>query len=322
MIKIKIFEKYTNTNEIYNKIMNEYDWDNDDKYGVEYIFTSDNDFTHAILINDVIPELSIKKDNIIGLAQEPGIFLNLNSKIKNIYKNKIKSYFIGTTRYIKSDKSLFIESYSYLFPQISYKQVNSYIKKYPEKNKLINYVYSHKKSKSDHLPSKIKAQHQFLKKYFPSTDDTRILYKYRHILGNNIIENKLPIDIYGNCTKSLKENFPKNNNIHYQFDWKDIHKIYENYKFSIVIENTREEEYFSEKITIPLMCGCIPIYLGCKNINSYFKEYVIHLNGNLNDDINLLNDIINKKDKYYKKINIQEIKEQIHLKNIIHQEFL
>ena len=70
------------------------------------------------------------------------------------------------------------------------------------------------------------------------------------------------------------------------------------------------------------MCGCIPIYIGCKNIDSYFKDYVIHLSGNLNDDIKLLKNILNDPDKYYKKINIEEIKEIVHLKNIIHQEFL
>jgi hypothetical protein len=278
--------------------MNEYDWEYDDAYGVKYIFTLDDDFTHALLFNIVTRKLSLKKDNIIGLAQEPGIFLQINDKITNVYVNTIKSYYIGTTKYIKSDNIIFKQKNSYVFPVISYKQTNLYINNYPEKNKLINYVYSHKNS-----------------------SDPRLLYSYRHILGNSILEKKLQIDIYGNSTTNLRRKFPSNRNIHFEFKHEDVHKIYEDYKFSIVIENTREDEYFSEKLIIPLMCGCIPIYLGCKNIDSYFKDYVIHLTGNINDDMSLLQDIIHHPDKYYKKIDIKEIKEKTHLKNVIHQEF-
>jgi len=300
MIKIKIFASWTTCSNILKAVMKYYDWEYDKKYGVQYIFTLEDDFTHAILMNNVMRKFSIDKNNIIGLAQEPGIYLQIDEKIKNIYKNTIKKYFIGTTKYINSsDKSPFKEGMSYLLPLISFKPVNFFIKNYPEKNKLINYVYSNR-----------------------NNHDKRLLYSYRHLLGNTILEDGLSIDIYGGSTINLKKKFPKSKNIYFKFAWEDFHKIYENYKFSIVIENTREEEYFSEKIIVPLLCGCIPIYIGCKNIDSYFKDYVIHLSGNLNDDIKLLKNILNDPDKYYKKINIEEIKEIVHLKNIIHQEFL
>ena len=300
MIKIIIFASWTSCSNILKSVINCYDWKYDKEYGVKYIFTLEDDFTHAILMNIVIPDFSLEKNNIIGLAQEPAIFLNVNKTIQDIYKNSIKTYFIGSCKYINSpDKKPFKEGMSYLLPFIPFKQVNFFIKNYPEKNKLINYVYSNK-----------------------NKNDNRLLYNYRHLLGNTILENDLSIDIYGNCTINLKEKFPKSKNIYFKFPQEDFHKIYQNYKFSIVIENTREEEYFSEKIIAPLLCGCVPIYIGCKNIDSYFKDYVIHLSGNLNDDMNLLKNILNNPDKYYKKINIEEIKEKVHLKNIIHQEFL
>ena len=44
-----------------------------------------------------------------------------------------------------------------------------------------------------------------------------------------------------------KKALPNKENIKYGFDWKDVHKVYENYKFSIVIENTREPNGISEK---------------------------------------------------------------------------
>lgn len=302
MKKIKIFANWTDCNRILNEnILKFYDWENDSKYGVEYIFTKDDDFTHVILMNFCMPKLSINKENIIGLAQEPGIYLHLNSDHINYY-TKIKKYFIGSTKYISSPKLPFIEKMSYQLPLISYKIVNYYIKNFPKKNKLMNYVYSNKNP----TPNK----------------NSKFLYPYRHELGHTILKNNLPIDIYGGSTTKLKNIFPKKDNIKYGFKWEDVHKIYENYKFSIVIENNREPEYISEKIFIPLLCGCIPIYLGCTNINNYFKDYVIHLNGNIKNDLNILKDILNNPEKYYKKINIEEIKEKIHLKNIIHQEFL
>ena len=305
--KIKIFAHWADSNTIFNKVMNEYDWESDNKYGVDYIFTKDNDFTHAILIDLAMPNISINKENIIGLAQEPATHFHfecrvINSKDKfiNYFKNNVKKYFIGSTKSFKLIPSVpFIEKMSYQLPYMSYKIVNNFIEHYPEKNGLINYVYSWKN------PG------------YPTH-----LYHYRHKLGNHIFKNKLPIDIYGSVTNSLKKNFPNNYHIKYAFDWKDVHKVYENYKFSIVIENVREPEYFSEKILIPLLCGCIPIYLGCTNIDHYFKDYVIHLSGNIEKDIDVIKTIINNPDKYYKKINIKEIKEKFHLKNIIHQEFL
>lgn len=306
LIKIKIFAGWTDCNTIYNKVIDEYDWKNDSKYGVEYIFTKQNDFTHAIIMNTIMPNISINKKNVIGLAQEPSCHYNfkkrtINDDFVQYCIKKVNKYFIGSTKDIQEKvlEDCFIEKISYQLPHISYKIVNSFIEKYPKKDKLINFVYSSKNMNHEGM-----------------------LYKYRHELGNNILINNMPIDIYGSSTDNLKNKFPNKENIKYGFDWKDVHKVYENYKFSIVIENTREPEYISEKIFIPLLCGCIPIYLGSTNIDKYFKDYVIHLSGNVKDDLNFINSIINNPDKYYKKINIEDVKEKIHLKNIIHEEFL
>ena len=149
-----------------------------------------------------------------------------------------------------------------------------------------------------------------------------LLYTYRFKLAEMIFKKNLDIHIYGNSVKGLKRKFPFKPNLKTAFSWENIHKIYKNYKFSIVIENSRHPEYFTEKIMIPLLCGCIPIYFGCLNIDNYFKNYVIQLSGNVNKDIVLIRNIFNNPDKYYKKINIKEIQNIIHLKNLINKEFL
>lgn len=41
------------------------------------------------------------------------------------------------------------------------------------------------------------------------------------------------------------------------------------YRYSIVIENVRERNYFTEKLVDALLCRCVPIYWGCPNIADF-----------------------------------------------------
>jgi hypothetical protein len=104
----------------------------------------------------------------------------------------------------------------------------------------------------------------------------------------------LPIDIYGRGTKQYSA---KTKNIKGEFENTEPYK---NYLFTISIENFTSNHYFSEKLMTPLMYNCMPIYFGCKNINQYI-ENIINLTGNLKFDLNLIYDIINYPQKYYRK---------------------
>jgi hypothetical protein len=42
------------------------------------------------------------------------------------------------------------------------------------------------------------------------------------------------------------------------------------YRYSVVIENVREKNYFSEKLVDALLCKTVPIYWGCPNIGDFF----------------------------------------------------
>ena len=46
--------------------------------------------------------------------------------------------------------------------------------------------------------------------------------------------------------------------------------LFDSFQYSIVIENTREKNCFSEKIMDCLITKTIPIYYGCENIGDYF----------------------------------------------------
>jgi hypothetical protein len=56
-----------------------------------------------------------------------------------------------------------------------------------------------------------------------------------------------------------------NNRIPYKIE---AHK---DFYFSIVVENSEEEDYFTEKLLDCLLTGTIPIYLGCPTIEKYFN---------------------------------------------------
>lgn len=47
-------------------------------------------------------------------------------------------------------------------------------------------------------------------------------------------------------------------------------KLFKDFQFSIVIENSRQDNYFSEKLIDCLITKTIPIYYGCPNISEYF----------------------------------------------------
>jgi hypothetical protein len=42
------------------------------------------------------------------------------------------------------------------------------------------------------------------------------------------------------------------------------------YRYSVVIENSQEENYFTEKLVDAMLCKTVPIYWGCPNIGDYF----------------------------------------------------
>jgi hypothetical protein len=64
--------------------------------------------------------------------------------------------------------------------------------------------------------------------------------------------------------------------------------LFEKHQFSIVIENTREKNYFSEKLMDCIITKTIPIYYGCENIGDYFntKGWIL-----LKDEQNFLQEL-------------------------------
>lgn len=260
MIKIKIFCPFATSNkckEVYERInyASQIAFYGQDK---NYYFVGDNedDYTHAIIINTIMPKLNIPKQNVVGLAFEPIYFLGLTQEFLDYSIKYIGKYFIGDKLNLPEP---FIEHFGYMWHSRPPKEIIS-------KNKLMSIIVSEKLFAPGHI--------------------------YRHNLVENIINNNLPIDIYGRGSIKYKYNRI--------FGTFDDAEPYEDYMYSICIENYVCNHYFSEKIMTPLMYNCMPIYYGCRNINSYL-ENTINLTGNVVDDMNLIINIINSPQEYYKK---------------------
>jgi len=256
MYKIKIFCPFAsskNCKEIYERInyTNEIDFYGKDK---KIYITDEDDYTHAIIINTIMPELKIPKENVIGLAFEPIPFLELSKQFIDYAEKNIGKYYIGD----KCDLlEPFVEHFGYMWHSRPPKEITN-------KHNIMSIVVTNKRFTSGHI--------------------------YRHKLIEQIINLKLPIDIYGHGSKQYSYNRIKGS-------FNDA-EPYENYLYSICIENYQCNHYFSEKIITPLMYNCRPIYLGCKNIDMYFDN-IFKLTGDINQDVLLLINIIKNPMQYY-----------------------
>jgi len=97
-------------------------------------------------------------------------------------------------------------------------------------------------------------------------------HRLRHEIANMLSQNP-NIDIYGGNYKYL----PYMTSRAYDPDHCGAHisngKIFglADYMFSIVIENCKEDYYFTEKIVDCFLSGTIPIYYGCPSIDRFFN---------------------------------------------------
>jgi hypothetical protein len=99
-----------------------------------------------------------------------------------------------------------------------------------------------------------------------------------------------------------------------------------NYRYQIVIENTKKDFWFTEKLIDCFVTGTVPIYYGCPSIDKFFDtngmiifnnlEDLNKIIKNLNADIynSMMDSIINNYKKAYQYILAEKsISQTIHL---------
>ena len=262
MYRIKIFSDFCTSEICKIKFESTFNSNKYDFYGEnkQMYITTEDDYTHAIILNTAMPELNIPKKNVIGLAFEPVELLDLTKEFIMYADKYIGKYLIGKNNNLPK---LFVEHFAFMWHNNPCKEIAI-----TQKKKKMSIVFSDKNLAPGHI--------------------------YRILLVKEILREKLPIDIYGVGCNLIKER-RKYENVKGKFQ---NDEPYEEYLFSICIENYQSNDYISEKLLDPLLHNCNPIYLGAKNINTYFNN-IIQLKGNLLFDIEMLKVILKNPLKYY-----------------------
>ena len=104
------------------------------------------------------------------------------------------------------------------------------------------------------------------------------------IYANQVGLNQyLPLTCYRSCKGPLLPELLNNPLIGPEL--KDKIDLFTTYQFSIVIENSRQKDYYTEKLVDCLLTKTIPIYYGCPNIQDHFDTtgWIILDSEDLND---------------------------------------
>ena len=264
-------------------------------------FTTTETYTHAILLNcPVPPNLQVDKQNVVGFAQEPPdnsyLRLNHNNFIQYAIEH-IGKYFIGSVGNLPA--TTFVGHHGFLFYDIP-PPINTLIPSH-QKPKLMSIMVSYKKNTIGHI--------------------------YRHALVAHILKYNWPIDIWGNGAEEYKR---KNvigmgmggtsgvggaNSKYIKGNFNSMGEMCKEYAFTIAIENTSHDHYFTEKLINPLIYNTIPIYWGCKKVNEYFPKHAIRLTGNINSDIVLIHRVLRNPQYYMNeyKINREAVLNKVNL---------
>lgn len=259
-------------------------------YDKEVILTRGNDYTHAIIINTHMPELTIPKENVVSIAHEPRPHLFNGEhhlmEFTEYAQKHISKCFVGDKEDLPDP---FVEGPSYFFFNCAHYY-------YKPKSKFCSIVVS--------------------------TRNVGLNYAYRHKLVEAILNTELPIDIYGYGVEFYKN--INDERIKHKLENTYINPFgtepFEDYKFHICIENVISNNYFSEKIINPLLSNNIPIYYGCRSINNYFND-IIKLTGNVDEDIRILTQVYNNQTEYKNKNEYETVLETTNLFTHLHNLF-
>jgi len=108
-------------------------------------------------------------------------------------------------------------------------------------------------------------------------------HAYRHELFDRQHEIKTPIQFWDKLGERGVDNFEK---------WRQ-YKIdsFRPYQYSVCIENSSHENYFTEKITDCILNKTIPIYYGCSNIGDFYNSKGIIQVQNADEIIKVINNL-------------------------------
>jgi hypothetical protein len=238
---------------------------------------SDDSYTHAILLDQVMPVLLVDSDKVVGMSLKAKP--NWTKDFVYYAKKNIKTYCVGDDTDVEFLGKPFVKHASFLPFHLPLHSVK-------EKTKIMSLcVYDKRFSLGNHYCNKI---------------------------ADLIVENNIPIDIFGKTEKDYrgKTGAP------HVFSLKEEYaptEPYESYAFSIVIEENKSNAFYSDKPITSLFSQCVPLYFGSDAIEEELGNHIIVLTGNLAKDMNLIANILKNPDSYYTETDTNELDKKVNL---------
>jgi hypothetical protein len=149
-----------------------------------------------------------------------------------------------------------------------------------------------------------------------SNKKTTTGHKLRHAIAERV---STTVDVYGGAYRYLPFTMtrafaPDHTPCHLS---NQKYRALKEYRFSIVIENCKEDYYFSEKLIDCFLCGTIPIYYGCPSIGNFFNSKGILSFTTLEECLSILDKIsvsMYEEKMPYIQENYEKAKKYIHFK--------
>lgn len=276
---IKVFSDFCTSEQAitnYVNIWNSGNWVfSVDENSESFEFTTEDDYTHVILLNKAMPVLKagIPRENVLGLSCEPLEFLKVNQQFTEYCIKNVGTYLIGKTAIPTKNTNGQIQLFELPRPftcaftyQWFDRERDNYLK-IKNGEILIDEMYP----KNPNVPISI----WFSEKIYTP------FHSYRKTLVERILKTNLPIDIYGRGCNNLKEKGDPR--IKGSYNNEEPYKLY---KYCITIENTESDYYISEKLMNCYSYNTIPIYLGARKAEEIFGENCcIRLTGKIDEDL-------------------------------------
>lgn len=228
---------------------------------VQYVASGPAD--GLIFINTEIPPpylvQQVPEGQIVGMAAEPLEFTTFSDDALRFIQTKVKSYLIGSQPAVPGPWWIHYGYMVYATPAL-------------------RPVWSEKQ----HVMSIIVGDRIFL----PG-------HKYRHLLAEEIVKRKLPVHIWGKGAAQYKDSHPWTKG---EFEHLEP---FEDYQFTIAVENNTSTAYISEKYTNAISCNTIPLYYGATDVQEYFGDnWGLRLYGSLDYDIRMIEQVLQNPHQY------------------------
>ncbi len=127
-------------------------------------------------------------------------------------------------------------------------------------------------------------------------------HRLRHLI---VSQHQARIDAFGGGYKRIKNKI----------------KALKRYRFSLAIDNSREDYYFTEKLIDCFVTGTVPVYYGCPSISDYFDTrgmILINSADDFSNVVDLLNDQHYLSMMPYIRSNFEEAKKYLIAEDFIH----